>query len=303
MYHYVRPLKKSLYPEIKGLELDGFEKQIKFFQKNFKILTVDQFFDSINENRTIPDNSILLTFDDGFKDHYLNVFPILKKNNIHGLFFPPGKIIDENFLLDVHKIHFVLASSNNYQNIIHEIFKIIDEHKEEYNLETPESYFEKLAIPSKFDPKEIIFIKRILQKGLPRSARVKFTNFLFEKFVKQDQKTFADNLYLSIEEIHEMIEGGMYFGSHGYEHEWLTDLTSDELENEIAKSKKFCSKLKQSYKNLIFCYPYGNYNKKVIEKLKDKKFNLGLTTDIGEAILTESNRFVLRRYDTNDFQH
>jgi len=198
MYHYVRPLKKSLYPEIKGLELDGFEKQIKYFQKNFKILTVDQFFDSINENRTIPDNSILLTFDDGFKDHYLNVFPILKKNNIDGLFFPPGKIIDENFLLDVHKIHFVLASSNNYQNIIQEIFKIINEYRDEYNLETPESYFEKLARPSKFDPKEIIFIKRILQKGLPRSTRAKFTNFLFAKFVKQDQKTFAENLYLSI---------------------------------------------------------------------------------------------------------
>ena len=113
----------------------------------------------------------------------------LRCNNIQGLFFPPGKIIDENFLLDVHKIHFILASSNNYQKIIHEIFKIINEHEHEYNLEKPESYFEKLATPSRFDPKEIIFIKRILQKGLPRSARAKFTDYLFEKFVKQDQKT------------------------------------------------------------------------------------------------------------------
>ena len=303
MYHYVRPLKKSLYPEIKGLELEVFLKQIKYFQKNFRILTVDQIFDSINENRTIPDNSILLTFDDGFKDHYLNVFPFLKEKNIQGLFFPPGKIIEEDFLLDVHKIHFILASCNNYQKIIQEIFKIIHQNEDEYNLERPESYYAKLAIPNRFDSKEIIFIKRILQKGLPRSVRTKFTNYLFERFVKQNQKTFAENLYLSLEEIHEMTEGGMYFGSHGYDHEWLTELSPLELEKEMVKSIKFYSRLKQSYNEIIFCYPYGDYNTSVITKVKEKKFSIGLTTDLGEAILTESNRFKLKRYDTNDFPH
>ena len=303
MYHYVRSLKKSPYPEIKGLELEGFKKQIKYFQKNFNILTVEQIFDSINENRTIPNNSILLTFDDGFKDHYLNVFPILKENHIQGLFFPPGKIIDENFLLDVHKIHFILASCKNYEKIIEEISKKINECRHKNNLESPKTYFERLAMPSRFDPKEVIFIKRILQKALPRSLRTEFTDLLFKKFVNKDQKIFANDLYLSLEEIHEMIEDGMYFGSHGYIHEWLTELTPDELDDEMKKSKEFCSKLKQPYKEIIFCYPYGNYNKKIIKKLQEKNFNFGLTTETGDAILTESNRFTLKRYDTNDFPH
>ena len=35
MYHYVRPLKSSLYPGIKGLELDGFVNQLEYLKKKF----------------------------------------------------------------------------------------------------------------------------------------------------------------------------------------------------------------------------------------------------------------------------
>ena len=35
MYHYVRPLKKSKYPEINGLELSGFIRQLEYFKKKF----------------------------------------------------------------------------------------------------------------------------------------------------------------------------------------------------------------------------------------------------------------------------
>ena len=35
MYHYVRPIKGSKHPNIKGLELENFKKQINFFLKNF----------------------------------------------------------------------------------------------------------------------------------------------------------------------------------------------------------------------------------------------------------------------------
>ena len=33
MYHYVRDLKNSRYPNIKGLDIEKFKKQIKFFKE------------------------------------------------------------------------------------------------------------------------------------------------------------------------------------------------------------------------------------------------------------------------------
>ena len=36
MYHYVRPIKESKFPGIKGLELDGFKRQLDYFTDNFR---------------------------------------------------------------------------------------------------------------------------------------------------------------------------------------------------------------------------------------------------------------------------
>ena len=37
MYHYVREIKKSKNPNLKGLEFNDFKKQIKYFLKNYNI--------------------------------------------------------------------------------------------------------------------------------------------------------------------------------------------------------------------------------------------------------------------------
>ena len=39
MYHYVRPISKSRYPKIKGLELEAFKKQLDFFLKEKNLVT------------------------------------------------------------------------------------------------------------------------------------------------------------------------------------------------------------------------------------------------------------------------
>jgi hypothetical protein len=38
MYHYVRPLKDSKYPGIKGLEFQKFKQQLDFVEKNYDII-------------------------------------------------------------------------------------------------------------------------------------------------------------------------------------------------------------------------------------------------------------------------
>lgn len=300
MYHYVRPIQKSNFPDIKGLELDGFQRQLNYFSKNFRFATAENLISSIYNNLEISEKSVVLTFDDGLKDHYQYSFPILKKMGIQGLFFPPTKILEEEIVLDVHKIHFILASSNKLQ-LVKEIFNLIDKYKKEWDLKEPYEYFKELAIANRFDSKEIIFIKRILQRKLPAKLRKKITGELFEKFVSKDENAFSRNLYLSKDEISEMKENGMYFGSHAFSHEWLTHLESEELEKELELSYNSYLKINPNKDTWIMCYPYGNYNDIIIEKIKEKKFKVGLTTEIGDAILNKENAFTLKRFDTNDF--
>jgi peptidoglycan/xylan/chitin deacetylase (PgdA/CDA1 family) len=297
MYHYIRPIKNSHYPKINGLEIKEFEKQITFFEKKFNFISGEEIIDLIYENKSIPKNSIILTFDDGFNDHFSNVFPILKKKQIQGLFFPSLKPIIEKKVLDVHKIHFILEKNKNRKELLIIIQQLIQSKKKKFSLKDPEKY---LDFPnfSKYDNRETALIKKILQINLPEKARNEITDDLFKKII-HDEKDFAEKLYLSLDQILEMQESGMFFGSHGYKHEWLSNLTDNELNNELIESLKFLKKIKQDKK--IMCYPYGDYNEKVIKKIKEKNYKIGLTAESGDAELSIRNAFKLKRYDTNDF--
>ena len=67
--------------------------------------------------KELPKNACYLTFDDGFKDHFKYVMPELLKRNIQGSFFPPSMAVKNQELLDVHAIHFILASSKNINSL------------------------------------------------------------------------------------------------------------------------------------------------------------------------------------------
>lgn len=301
MYHYVRPIKESHYPKIKGLELEGFIRQINYFHKNFIFLSASDLINAIYNTKEIPTNSLVLTFDDGLNDHYLHVFPILKKFNIQGLFFPPAMPIEENSVLNVHKIHFILASSKNNHELANELKELIRIHQDEYNLHSEDSYLSKIVSPNRFDNSDVIFIKKTLQYGLPEKARNEFVNILFQKYVTNDEKSFSKELYLSYEQIKEMTESGMYFGSHSYRHERFEHIPNDKLKIELEKSSQFLTKINKNMDSWIMCYPYGSYNEIVIQNLEKVGFQAGLTVAVGDAILSRENAFKLKRYDTNDF--
>jgi|TARA_B110000495_G_scaffold66106_1_gene56297 peptidoglycan/xylan/chitin deacetylase (PgdA/CDA1 family) len=298
VYHYVRPIKNSKYP-IKGMEIEDFEKQIKFLKKTYNPISVNDVVDTLNNKQEISDNSILLTFDDGLKDHYDYVYPILKENDIKGIFFPPGKPIVEKMVLDVHKIHFILASITDVNLIIDEINEYLEKLKDDAAIETFDFYYKKFAIANRFDPKEIIFIKKLLQKGLPLEFRKDLTNKLFTKYVTDNEQDFSKNLYLSMNDIYKMKKDGMVFGSHGYSHYWMDTLDEHELIEEFSRNEEFLSQI--SGDNLLMCYPHGSYNSLVIKKLEENNFQFALTTEVGDAKLDGESRFTLKRFDCNDF--
>lgn len=300
MYHYVRDLEHSRYPEIKGLDINLFKGQVSYLQKYYNFITIEALIEAVEHNKQLPEKSVLLTFDDAYIDHFINVFPILFDNNIQGVFFPPVKAITEHIVLDVNKIHFILAAEKNKQMIIREIFSELDTYREEYNLYSNEYYYDKLAHPNRFDSGEVIFIKRLLQIELNRQLRYIITNKLFNKFVGIDEETFSRELYMTVDQLKCMKKSGMHIGSHGFDHYWLDSLTKNEQKEEIKKSIEFLINLGCAPDMLTICYPYGSYNNDTINILKEEGVRCAFTTAVNIADLTKDNKFKLPRLDTND---
>ena len=109
MYHYVRETQKSEYPNLKVLNLNDFKKQIENFSKKFNLLKYEDFLEILSTKKIPKKPSILLTFDDGYIDHFKYVLPILVKYKVSGIFYPPILSMENKKVLDTNKIHFILA--------------------------------------------------------------------------------------------------------------------------------------------------------------------------------------------------
>lgn len=300
MYHYVRELLDSRYPEIKGLNTSLFKKQIEYLKDRYVFVSMEEIIESLNTNSKLPKNAVHLSFDDGYVDHYTNVLPVLIDYGINGSFYPPVRTVKDNVVLDVNKIHFILASEDNKQEIVNAIYGQLDVYREKYQLKSNEYYYEKLAIASRYDTADVIFIKRILQVELKEELRSLITDILFKKYVELSEDAFAKELYMDVNQLKVMKKMGMHIGSHGDSHYWFDSLSKADQDIEISKSLEFLEEINGDTKNWAMCYPYGAYNSDTIELLKKYNCQLALTTKVGTATVSHTNRYTLERIDTND---
>ncbi len=75
--------------------IPNFEIQLDFLQKNFEIISPNQFFALLNEKEKINGNKLLLTFDDGLKNN-LHALEVLNRRNLTALFFIVPQFIDSS---------------------------------------------------------------------------------------------------------------------------------------------------------------------------------------------------------------
>jgi hypothetical protein len=118
----------------------------------------------------LPAGAALLTFDDGYLDHFTQVLPLLAARGIQGSFFPPARAVVERRVLDVNKIHFVLASVEDVSELLPRVFTLLDELREEFGLESREAYFERFAVASRWDSREVKFVKNRTRPASPGSS-------------------------------------------------------------------------------------------------------------------------------------
>lgn len=292
MYHFVRELQYTRYPKINALLTSQFKEQLAYMKKYYEFVMLEDCINEVySERNDFPSNAILLTFDDGYIDHFTTVFPLLEEKGIQGCFFPSAKAILKNEVLDVNKIHFLLASVPNINDLLRNIYNCLDRYRSTYSLESNDYYFSKLAKDTRFDTKEIVFVKRLLQVELEEKLRKSITDELFKKYVTNDESAFSRELYMDIEQLKCMARNGMYIGSHGYNHYWLDTLSPEEQEMEIDLSLNFLKKVGAMSDNWVMCYPYGSYNDSLIGILKKKQCKLALSTKFDIACLSATSRF------------
>jgi len=306
MYHYTRDLAYSRYPNIKGLDYELFRQQLDYFKQNFNIVTMEQVMEAWDsggetQDKKLPEKAILLTFDDGYIDNYTTAFPLLKEKGMQGSFFIPGKTFTENVLLDVNKIHFILASAANDRNLMNDVLREAEQARSSgYDIASNEELIRKYAKPNRWDTAETIFVKRMLQTVLPEEVRNQISSRLFAKYVGIEEDKFARELYMNRDQIRLMRSEGMFIGLHGYDHYWLGNLPEEEMHRDIGRALDVMDEFidREAW---VMNYPYGSYSDNVESYIRKRGCRIGLTCDVGAVDLVHSNPLRIPRFDCNDF--
>ncbi|MDR6884467.1 peptidoglycan/xylan/chitin deacetylase (PgdA/CDA1 family) [Bacillus sp. 3255] len=72
-----------------------FERQLAAMQRQgYNFITMEQFKKFMKEGAKVPDNAVLITFDDGYESFYTNAYPILRKMRVPAVNFVITKDLD-----------------------------------------------------------------------------------------------------------------------------------------------------------------------------------------------------------------
>lgn len=290
MYHYVRdPAHPAdLGSGILGLPLDRFAAQLEYVIRHYAVVSWPDVRAHLLGGPALPPNACLLTFDDGVRDHYLNVFPILRARNLSGLFFALARQPGDPMALG-HKLHFLLARLG-LGRLRQEIWRHLDDQQCQIYMQAAERYRSKGAMV------EVDVFKHVVQRDLLEEAEA-ITSLLFSEHIGVEAQV-ADAFYLNSEQIAEMAAGGMYFGGHSRSHPWFDAIASEREADEISASAEWLGSVAPG--SHAFAYPYGGYSATAPPLLRAHGFVAAFTT---EPAIWHTDVFQIGRIDADTLPH
>ena len=300
-YHYVRDLARTRFPDIKGRDLAEFRFQLDYIASAYEVVTAEQIMAAVLDDEPLPPDACWLIFENGYLDHYQHVLPLLLERGWQGSFYVPAKTVTERQILDVNKIHFTLASTDQPERLVEEIEAFCaDARAQSEALPSFEEYWQRYAQANRWDTAAVIFVKRMLQKGLPEHLRHACADRLFRRYVTEDTDAFAAELYLDTHQLTMMRELGMHLGSHGDAHVWLDALDEQDQAADLDASLTFLRGLGVDTDRWTMCYPQGAYDDTTLRLLRERNCTLGFTNAPGPATVPGSPPLELPTFDTND---
>ena len=302
MYHYIRDFDNEM-PDLNFLHIDDFCKQLDFLGEEYGFITKQDFLESINTREDCPEG-VVLTFDDGLKDHIDFVLPALLQRNLWGVFYVSSGIYSKEKMLSVQKIQFLLAKYGakeilNKMDQVRKDFKYLDKG-------FTSAHEEKVYLAQNLSSEEAT-VKKILNFYLDAASKDLITSNLLEIFGESEDELIK-RFYLSKKDIKILDKAGMVIGGHGVSHQPMINLSDEESESEIRECLEFLELLLDKNITRTFCYPHGlkhTFQDREIQTLDKLCVDFSFAVESRDVNIRDLQRNIhaLPRYDCNEFRH
>jgi peptidoglycan/xylan/chitin deacetylase (PgdA/CDA1 family) len=296
-YHYVRDASRSLTPAagLHAMPADDFRKQVSELQACYEMATLESASAFLRGQYEPRRDLCLLTFDDGLRDHFDEVFPALRARRIQGVFFLITSCLDGQ-LSAVHQSHFLMASLGlgEYQQRVLKALTELD-----HDLITVDPGTARATY--RWDTEEAAQFKYLLNFVLTEDIKELILGNLFTEILG-DPDEFARRLYLDWSEAAAMQADQMIAGGHTHSHRPLGRLSAAEQRLELSMCTTMLRQRLRRQAEWPFSFPYGkldSFDEHTLQLLNEFGYDCAFTTVPGDNS-PGADRFKLRRIDPKE---
>lgn len=288
LYHRVTSLPQD--PQLLSVSQEHFEQHIQHLIEHYYPVHLTELAQRI-EDGDIPQNTVVVTFDDGYADNFTEAKPILDKYAVPATIFVVSGMIDstKEFWWDNLERLLLLKKTPEVLEL-----DISGQYYRWNTSSQSERYMTYVALhrflkSTRYTEREDILFRIAEWKGAPIEGR-----FTHRAMTTEQLRALRESPNIDI-------------GAHTQIHPVLSALSRQEQFNEIWKSK---IRLEQVLEQNIttFAYPFGSkcdYNMDTIEICKEIGFNIVCANFPGQVRKRVDKfqvpRWVIRNWDVNLF--
>jgi len=229
--------------------------QLRYLARNFKIVSFPAMVDRLARHGAAAPNEIVLTFDDGLRNNFTVVYPLLRELQAPATFFVCPELVESGRWLWNHELRCRLQS---------------------LDAETLAGVRSKLLAANASVEGMIEWIKTL--KPPQRRWAEEMVRQATPDFQPTPAQSEACDM-MNWNDLAALDPALVTLGSHTLTHPILTTLTVEEIDRELRESRRILEQ-KLAREIPFFCYPNGSYDERVYQAVKNN-YSAAVTTEIG----------------------
>ena len=248
----------NIYPVVNSQQFRG---AIEYLLKRYKYVSYEEIEAGYEKGVSLPQNSVHLTFDDGFIECFSVIRPILLEYGIPATFFITTDFIGNKVLFTANLKSLLIEKVNKMDST--EFIRVKKKVEDHFNIGI-ESIEGLLNLINRIDRRD--------EKGWSIIS----DSFGFDSTAYLKDKP----LYLNKEQIKKMKSEGFTIGAHSRSHFKLGLVDDKLMEEEIVESTKFIKKI-TGQKSIPFSFPNSGYgvDREKLKQIRKDNPELGLLFD------------------------
>jgi peptidoglycan/xylan/chitin deacetylase (PgdA/CDA1 family) len=252
-----------------------FRHQMRFLAQHYRVLALDELLSALGSGRALPPRSVLVTFDDGYRDFLTNAWPVLQRWQIPTiLFVATGYLAGDGQSFWWDQLHHAISVTARQQ------------------LRHPElGGWPLMSARQKAQAFEGV---KQLTKALENQRALALIDEIRERLEVSLNGT--EDL-LTWQEVRRLSADGLSVCAHSRSHANLSRVTTQQARQEIVGAQQDLRR-ELGWTWPVFAYPYGrpcDLSSQLLEILRDAGFKAAMTTIPGHNLLGRTDPLRLRR--------